>query len=422
MSYLDPRGGYASSSGDWTSDPDDPAPYRYGAPAAGVYRRPDTEQPAEPGWPADPAWPVDPGWSADPGWSGDPEWSGGPNGADRPRGVERPANLADMEARRDGGDEPPWDEVTAVTRTPDEWPRGPGRRRAGRSGQSAGSGKPGAVNGGDAKPGGRAGRNLPAAIAVGVGLGLLVIGTLFLWTPSFVAVIALAASVGIWEMSRALRTADFDPPLIPLLAGGLLMIGLAWNEGPDSLVLGLVVTILAAVVWRLADGVRALRRDLTASVMIATYVPFLLGFGVLLVAPDDGRWRVIAAVLAVALSDTGGYASGVFLGKHKMAPSISPGKTWEGFAGSVLAAAIGSAIYLFFALDVTFYWGLLFGAVIAAVAVVGDLAESMLKRDLGIKDMSRLLPGHGGLMDRLDSILFAVPTAYLLLSLIAPPG
>jgi phosphatidate cytidylyltransferase len=142
----------------------------------------------------------------------------------------------------------------------------------------------------------------------------------------------------------------------------------------------------------------------------------------LLVAPDDGNWRVLAALLAVVLSDTGGYASGVFLGKRKMAPSISPGKTWEGFAGSIAAAAVGSAILIFFALDAPFYWGLLFGAVIAVVAVVGDLAESMLKRDLGIKDMSRLLPGHGGLMDRLDSILFAVPTAYLLLTLISPPG
>jgi phosphatidate cytidylyltransferase len=122
------------------------------------------------------------------------------------------------------------------------------------------------------------------------------------------------------------------------------------------------------------------------------------------------------------LSDTGGYAAGVFLGKHPMAPTISPKKSWEGFGGSVVAAAGGSAVVLYLWLDVAFYWGLLFGAAIAVVAVLGDLAESMLKRDLRIKDMSQLLPGHGGLMDRLDSILFAVPTAYLLLTLIAPPG
>jgi phosphatidate cytidylyltransferase len=128
---------------------------------------------------------------------------------------------------------------------------------------------------------------------------------------------------------------------------------------------------------------------------------------------------VLCTLFAVVLSDTGGYAAGVFLGKHKMAPSISPGKTWEGFAGSISASAIGSALLLYFLLDIPAYWGLLFGAVISIVAVIGDLAESMLKRDLGVKDMSNLLPGHGGVMDRLDSILFAVPTAYVLFALIA---
>ncbi len=361
MSYLEPRGGYA---GDRSSDPDVSSPYA-------------------------------------------------PDGSDRATGeFARPANLEDVRVAEEG---PEWNHAPAETSTSQaEWelttsaptPRGPGRRRAGRNGKPAA---------------GRAGRNLPAAIAVGVGLGLVVLGSLLIYKPAFLAVIAVAASVGIWEMVRALKTTGANAPLIPLLAGGLLIIGLAWYDGPDSLVLGLVVTILAAIVWRIADGPAAFRRDLTASVLIAVYVPFLLGFGVLLVEPDDGNLRVLAAVLAIVLSDTGGYAAGVFFGKHKMAPAISPGKTWEGFAGSVLAAAIGSSIFLYLALDVPFYWGLLFGAVISPVAVAGDLAESMLKRDLKIKDMSHLLPGHGGLMDRLDSILFAIPAAYLLLSWIASP-
>jgi phosphatidate cytidylyltransferase len=381
MSFLDPRGGYPSTPGDRSSEPDVPAPYAYGVPGEtepdpyAEYRR-----------------------------------------ADGTGEIRRPASLEDVETEHTDPPyprtEPAWNEPTAATTTgPGEWgtpePRRRGRRRAGRK---------------TPRPPGRAGRNLPAAIAVGVGLGLLVLASLFTSKPAFIGVIALAACVGIWEMARALRVAGANPPMIPLLAGGLLIIGLAWYEGPDSLILGLVVTILAAIVWRIADGWTAFRRDLTASVLIAVYVPFLLGFGVLVVEPDDGRWRVIAVLLAVVLSDTGGYAAGVLLGRHKMAPAISPGKTWEGFAGSIVAAALGSAIFLYFALDVPFYYGLLFGAVIAPVAVVGDLAESMLKRDLGIKDMSHLLPGHGGLMDRLDSILFAVPTAYLLLALIAPPG
>jgi phosphatidate cytidylyltransferase len=292
---------------------------------------------------------------------------------------------------------PPRTEHDVVVR-----PRGPGRRRAGR-------------------PPGRAGRNLPAAIGVGVGLALVVLASLVLWKPAFLAVIAAATAVGIWETVRALRSTGANPPLVPLVAGGLLMIGLAWWAGVDALTLGLLVTVPAAAVWRVGDGRAGLRRDLAATALIAVYVPFLLGFGALLVQPGDGVWRVLCTLLAVVLSDTGGYAAGVFLGRHPMAPSISPKKSWEGFAGSVVAAALGSALLLHFTLYVPVFFGALFGVAIAVVAVLGDLAESMLKRDLGIKDMSQLLPGHGGLMDRLDSILFAVPTAYLLLSVIAAP-
>ncbi|MEV4346119.1 phosphatidate cytidylyltransferase [Actinoplanes sp. NPDC049596] len=292
---------------------------------------------------------------------------------------------------------------------PEEPKRGPGRRRA----KGGGPGEPTTS---------RAGRNLPAAIGVGVGLVLVVLLSLLFWGPAFFAVIVVASGVGVWEMTRALRSSGANAPVVPLVAGAVLMTGLAWYGGTDALLLGLVVTVLAAVVWRLADGAEAFRRDLTASVLVAVYVPFLLSFGILLFLPEsdeDGKWRVLCTLLAVVLSDTGGYATGVFFGKHKMAPSISPGKTWEGFAGSICASAIGSALLLYFLLDIQVYWGLLFGAVLSVVAVVGDLAESMLKRDLGVKDMSSLLPGHGGLMDRLDSILFAVPTAYLLFALIA---
>jgi len=304
---------------------------------------------------------------------------------------------------------PDWNAPTAATSTTEAefaltaGRTGRGRRRA------------------DRKTSGRAGRNLPAAIAVGLGLGLLVLASLVIWKPAFLGVIAAAAVVGIWETARAMRVTGANPPLVPLIGGGLLIIGLAL-AGEDAMVLGLAVTVLAAVVWRLADRPRELRRTFTASLLITVYVPFLLSFAVLLSMPDDGARRVLVTLIAVILSDTGGYAAGVFLGKHPMAPTISPKKSWEGFAGSITAAAVGSSVLLYFLLDVPFYWGLLFGAAISVVAVLGDLAESMLKRDLGIKDMSRLLPGHGGLMDRLDSILFAVPTAYLLLTLIAPPG
>ncbi|MEU4420958.1 phosphatidate cytidylyltransferase [Actinoplanes sp. NPDC024001] len=287
-----------------------------------------------------------------------------------------------------------------------------GRRRAGRESKAPGNG--------------RAGRNLPAAIGVGLSLGLMVLASLLIEPRALLVVLVAASGVGVREMTRALSVTGSRPPLVPLVAGSALMVGLAWRSGPDALAIGLAVTVGAAMLWRLADGIAAVRRDFTPTVLTAVYGPFLLAFAAMLVQTENGEdsragaWRVICTLVAVVLSDTGGYAAGVFLGKRPMAPKISPKKSWEGFAGSVAAAAIGSAALLYFLLDVPVYWGLLFGAVISVVAVLGDLAESMLKRDLRIKDMSNLLPGHGGLMDRLDSILFAVPTAYLLFSIITP--
>lgn len=314
----------------------------------------------------------------------------------------------------------PWQPPSAADRPPaadadpppDPEPprrRGPGRRRATRSGKPVGSG--------------RAGRNLPAAIGVGLALGAAIVVPLFLFRPAFLAVVAIAVVVGIWELVRAVRPKGARPPLPPLIGGGLLMVGLAWWAGPDALSLGLLVTVLATLVWRLGEGPAGYQRDLTAATLIAVYVPFLGGFGALLAAePADGDLRVVVTLAAVVLSDTGGYAAGVAFGRHPMAPSVSPKKSWEGFAGSVLAAAMGSALLLTLLLDVAPWWGALFGLAISVAAVLGDLGESMLKRDLGIKDMSNLLPGHGGLMDRLDSILFAVPAGYLLLAILAPPG
>ncbi|MEU7585140.1 phosphatidate cytidylyltransferase [Micromonospora sp. NPDC049230] len=268
---------------------------------------------------------------------------------------------------------------------------------------------------------GRAGRNLPAAIGVGLGLGALIVVPLIFYPLAFLPVIAAAVAVGSWEMARAVRRSGAHPPLVPLLAGGVLTVGLAWFAGPDALSLGLLVTVLGTMIWRLGDGPAGFQRDVTAATLIAVYVPFLAGFAALLAAaPDDGWMRILATLIAVVLSDTGGYAAGVSFGRHPMAPSISPKKSWEGFAGSVTAAALGSALLLWLMFEVAPWWGALFGVAVSCAAVLGDLAESMIKRDLGVKDMSNLLPGHGGLMDRLDSILFAVPTAYLLLAIFVP--
>jgi phosphatidate cytidylyltransferase len=248
----------------------------------------------------------------------------------------------------------------------------------------------------------------------------VVLASLVLWPPAFVAVAALAAGVGCWEMVRAVRGGGLRAPLVPVLVGGTGTIALAWFGGAGVLPLGLLVTVVAILVWRLGDGAAGYQRDVTVAIMITAYVPFLASFAVLLVRPDDGALRVLAALLGVVLSDTGGYASGVFLGRHPMAPKVSPKKSWEGFAGSVLCTAAGEAVLLHLLFDVAWWQGAVFGMAVSVAAVLGDLAESLIKRDLNVKDMSSLLPGHGGLMDRLDSILLAAPVAYALLSLFAP--
>ena len=268
---------------------------------------------------------------------------------------------------------------------------------------------------------GRAGRNIPVSLAVGITLLFLIFVPLFFAKPFFVIVLVLAAAVGVWEMVRAVRAgSDAAPPLLPLIGGGIVIMALAWYADVNGLTTGLLVALLATMVWRMGDGPGGYLRDTGASAFILVYVPFLLGFAALLARAEDGQWRILATLVAVVLSDTGGYVAGVLLGKHPMAPTISPKKSWEGFAGSVFATAVGSALLLWLVMDITPWKGVCFGIAVSVAAVLGDLAESLLKRDLGIKDMSSLLPGHGGLMDRLDSIVFAAPMAYLLLSVLAP--
>ncbi|MDQ1709926.1 MAG: phosphatidate cytidylyltransferase [Frankiaceae bacterium] len=267
----------------------------------------------------------------------------------------------------------------------------------------------------------RAGRNLPAAVAVGVTLGAVVLGSLTINRPVFgIGVVGLAAAVGMWEVIRALRGAGVPVPMAPLLVGGPSMVAAAYLRGADGLSLALVLTVLAAVAWMVAEQAADYLRGIAGATLVIVYVPLLASFAALLAAPDDGARRVVAFIAVTVCSDVGGYAFGVVLGRHAMAPSVSPKKSWEGFAGSAAAClAFGGGVVpsLF---DVPVWQGLAFGAVAVVAATVGDLGESLLKRDLGIKDMSDLLPGHGGLMDRLDSLLFVAPFAWLMLSAWAP--
>jgi phosphatidate cytidylyltransferase len=268
---------------------------------------------------------------------------------------------------------------------------------------------------------GRAGRNLPAAIGVGVTLGGVLVASLLVKKVAFVVIAAVAIVIAVKELSDALRVKDIRMPLPPVAAGAVGMLVAAYTGGAQALCAALALTVLVVLIWRMAEGQENFLRDATAGTFAAVYVPFLAGFAILMVAaPHDGPKRVLLFLILVVCSDTGGYTAGVLGGRHPMAPRISPKKSWEGLAGSLVTAAAGGAVGMHLMLHHAWWQGAVVGVAAVASATLGDLAESMIKRDLGIKDMGKLLPGHGGIMDRLDSILATAPVVWLLLTIFIP--
>ena len=261
----------------------------------------------------------------------------------------------------------------------------------------------------------RAGRDLPVAIASGVGLVVVIVLSLVFWKPAFIIVVAVAVVVAIWEMHQGLLSRSIDIPQEPLMLGGVLMLVFAYLFGAPALVTATAVTVLATMLWLLRRGVDGYVQNATASVFTLIYVPFLASFVALLLAEDEGVKAVITFITVTIASDIGGYAAGVLFGKHPMAPVISPKKSWEGFAGSALACVAAGYVLVVHLLEGDWWVGVALGLIAVVMATLGDLCESVMKRDLGIKDMSQVIPGHGGLMDRLDSLLATVAPIWLLL-------
>ncbi|MFD9882083.1 phosphatidate cytidylyltransferase [Streptomyces alboflavus] len=262
-----------------------------------------------------------------------------------------------------------------------------------------------------------AGRDLGAAIGVGVGLGAVIVASLFIVKAVFVGVIAVAVVVGLWELtSRLEERKGIKAPLVPLAVGGAAMVVAGYVRGAEGAWVAMALTALAVLVWRMTEPPEGYLKDVTAGVFAAFYVPFLATFVALMLTADDGPQRVLTFLVLTVVSDTGAYAIGWRFGRHKLAPRISPGKTREGLLGAVAFAMAAGALCMHFLIDDGTWWqGLLIGLAVAASATLGDLGESMIKRDLGIKDMGTLLPGHGGIMDRLDSLLPTAPVVWLLL-------
>lgn len=269
---------------------------------------------------------------------------------------------------------------------------------------------------------GRAGRNLPAAIGVGVCLGAVALASLYTIKEIFLALVAAAIGFGIWEITRAFAVRSIAIPAVPLAAGAAAMLVGAYLQGVEALCAALAVTVIMVLAWRMPGGAEGYLRDSGAGVLAAVYVPFFAGFVSLLLAPSDGADRVVTFIAVTVCSDIGGYVAGVLAGRHPLAPRISPKKTWEGSAGAAVACMICGGILLRVFFGGAVWQGVLLGFVTMVAATVGDLIESLIKRDLGIKDMGSLLPGHGGVMDRLDSLVITAPTVWLLLSVFVPPS
>ncbi|OJZ67310.1 phosphatidate cytidylyltransferase [Mycobacterium paraffinicum] len=282
-----------------------------------------------------------------------------------------------------------------------------------------------------AKKTSRAGRDLRAAIAVGAGIGGVLIVTLVFAPRFWVAIVAVAIPVATHEVVRRLREAGYVIPLIPLLIGGQATIWLTWPFHAAGALAGFGATVVVCNVWRLFMQDNSRRpepfagspsanylRDASATVFLAAWVPLFASFGALLVYPKDGAGRVFCLMVTVVASDVGGYAVGVLFGKHPMVPAISPKKSWEGFAGSLLFGITAAILTATFLAGKPPWIGAVLGVILVLTCTLGDLVESQIKRDLGIKDMGRLLPGHGGLMDRLDGVLPSAVAAWTVLTLV----
>ncbi|MGB4135472.1 MAG: phosphatidate cytidylyltransferase, partial [Microbacterium sp.] len=259
----------------------------------------------------------------------------------------------------------------------------------------------------------RTGRDLLVAILIGVAFGAVLLGSLIFVKWLFVPIAVAAGLLGTYELSRALRAGGRRIDVVPQLIAAALLVPAGFFAELWLCWVMLFVAVAFVAVWRMVSQMVAkdgrtygdVLADVLVSAFVQIYVPFLTSIALMLLARENGEWWVLSFIVVAVVADTCAYASGLAFGKHPMAPRISPKKTWEGFAGAVVGSLAAGALLAEFLLGIPWWAGLIFGAVVLLSATLGDLGESMLKRDLGIKDMSSWLPGHGGLLDRLDSIL-----------------
>jgi phosphatidate cytidylyltransferase len=270
------------------------------------------------------------------------------------------------------------------------------------------------------------GRSLSKSIAVGLLLAAIFLSSLLMYKELFIVFLSISTAIGAWELSTALREKKWYVPRVPAVVGSVLIMPATYFGGPAIQWLASIAIVAALIVWRTVhllferrkanfQTLKRTVRDFGAAAFLVIYLPLTLSFGMLLLRRDDGQWWVLAFVTTVALIDSAGYLLGRIFGKNKLAPGVSPKKTWEGLAASILFGTVSAVSFTVFVLGGAWSVGIILAAALILAAVFGDLAESLIKRDLGIKDMSTWLPGHGGMMDRLDSMLPASLMTYLVM-------
>lgn len=265
---------------------------------------------------------------------------------------------------------------------------------------------------------GRAGRNLPAAVASGLTLLIAVGLALFFARNVFVVFVAILMLLASWEVAGALARRGLAVTLLPVYVGGLGIYLAGVFGSMPWIMFSLYLTVLVAVAWRMfsVDMPGRPIADVMATIFVIVYIPFMASFVGLMSGHAETPWPLVFFIVVVVSNDLGGWMAGVLFGKHAMAPKLSPKKSWEGFAGSALMCALAGWVGTI-VMGIPWWWGLILGVAGAVLGTLGDLTESLIKRDVGLKDMSAIVPGHGGIMDRLDSLLFAAPAFYLIYSM-----
>ena len=264
----------------------------------------------------------------------------------------------------------------------------------------------------------RAGRKLGPSILVSLSLVALIWVSLAFQPIVFAALVTLAVCLGIREISRAFAQVETRISSNALIVATIGLSAATWQGGVAGLVVATAVALPILLINLLRNGPEGFVASATATTLVLVYLPFLAGFLILLGHESNGLAQVMTFVILVGCNDTFGYLVGVLIGKHPMAPKISPKKSWEGLVGSVVFTTLGGGLMFHYVLDIHWHIGAIVGLLIVFTATSGDLIESAMKRDLHLKDMGSLLPGHGGILDRLDSVLLSAPALWLTLELV----